>query len=111
MNSRLREAGFMAYRSAAHRVKGNRVMTLIGLTALSGLTAQRVGVGGQKEKKTKADVPPIASFMSYHKICVLFSQGSICLRTWALLCDTPNAELGLGSWAKLGWYLMSPPLS
>lgn len=86
-------------------------MTLIGLTALSGLIAQRVGVAGQKEKKTKVDVLPIASFMFYQKICVLFSQGSICLCTWALLCDTPKAELGLGSWAKLGWYFISPPLS
>lgn len=63
----------MAYCSAAHRVRGDRVMTLIGLTALRGLTAQRVSVGGQKEKKTKVDVPSIASFMSYQKICVLFS--------------------------------------
>lgn len=71
----------MAYCSAAHRVRGAGVMTLIGLTTLSGLTAKKVGVVGQKEKKTKVDVPPIASFMSYQKICVLFSQGSICLYT------------------------------
>ena len=34
----------MVYRSAAHRVREDRVRTLIGLTTLSGLTAQRVGV-------------------------------------------------------------------
>lgn len=31
----------MAYCSAAHGVRGDRVRTLIGLTVLSGLTAQR----------------------------------------------------------------------
>lgn len=33
----------MAYCSTAHRVRGDRVRTLIGLTAFSGLTAQRIG--------------------------------------------------------------------
>jgi len=45
---RLGKAGFMAYCSAAHGVRGDRVRTLIGLTVLSGLTAQRVVRGGEE---------------------------------------------------------------
>lgn len=84
---RLGKAGFMAYCSPAHRVGVDRVRTLIGLTALSGLTAQRDGGGSWAEgMKTQVGVQPPASFMSDQRICV-FSQGSICLCTGPSLWD------------------------
>lgn len=46
----------MAHRSAAHWVRGDRVRTLIGLIVMSGLIAQRVGVGGQGGVKTQVGV-------------------------------------------------------
>lgn len=50
---RLGKAGFMAHRSAAHWVRGDWVRTLIGLIVMSGLIAQKVGVGGRQGWKRR----------------------------------------------------------
>ena len=57
VNSRLGKAGFKAYCSAAHRVRGDLVRTLIGLTAQSGLTAQRVGARGWEHRLVSRPQP------------------------------------------------------
>lgn len=58
----------MAYCFAAHRVRRGRVGTLIGLTALGGLKAQRAGVGvgrwGEVDKPKPDSCPAKGSICS-----------------------------------------------
>lgn len=94
----------MVYRSAAHRVREDRVRTLIGLTTLSGLTAQRVGVeeAGRDEKHRLLSSSQAAS-------CPTKGSGFDFLRDqsvfmWAIALGSSNAatvwcqrqDLGLG---------------
>lgn len=68
VSSRLGKAGFMVYCSAAHRVREDRVRTLIGLTTLSGLTTPRVRAGEPGRDENTGCCPAVqltASFMSH----------------------------------------------
>ena len=111
----------MAYCSAAHGVRVDRVRTLIGLTVLSGLTAQRV-VRGREECWAERDECtgwcPTHSQLRVRPedLCVL--SGINLFLCWAIALESSNAasvmvpgiELGLGNWTKVGGHLTSPLL-
>lgn len=93
----------MVYCSAAHRVREDRVRTLIGLTTLSSLTAPRVRVG-RGGIKTQVAVPLTASFHVPPKDLWLIFSGihlSLCGAiapgsSHAASVGVPEIGLGLG---------------
>lgn len=116
VSSRLGKAGFMVYRSAAHRVREDRLRALIGLTTLSGLTALRVGVGEMGRDENTGCCPAHSQLHVPSKdLCLIFSGinlslcGAIALQSSsAASVVVPEIGFGLGSWRKLDWHLTSP---
>lgn len=103
----------MAHRSAAHWVRGDWVRTLIGLIVMSGLIAQRVGVGGAgRGENTGWCLAHSQLHVPLKDLCTLLSGVNLS-PYMATALGTPNAasvvvsgrELGRGGWAKLGWHL------
>lgn len=88
VSSRLGKAGFMVYCSAAHRVREDRVRTLIGLTTLSGLTTQRVRAG-EPGRDENTDCCPAHSQLHVppKDLWSIFSGSHLCVSPW--LRDPP----------------------
>lgn len=100
----------MAYCSAAHGVRGDRVRTLIGLTALGGLMAWAGGWGAggrvakQKGMKTQVGVQPMASFVwnTPNDLCVLLGIHLSLYGTTVLGSSKASIAMVLGITMGLG---------